>query len=310
MTFTARARPEPGASRTCPRRAGPTRRGPRARRRPPPRRRRGAGGLPGPGAAVFDCEAQRALYNNAIQTELLWRTLRPLERPGRAQTVALQEQHAGLEAVAAPGAQRGENDGLGVPRGSLAPSLCTGAYPPRARFTRRGGAPLSETATRPAPTWVRPAGCCVESSCRPRYLSTKAAGAVSQPRRKPGANCPSRTPPGWQAPGAPIQKRHTQPVYYGKREGRLTAPGGPGPSWMRCRGGSRGPPRLHEPATLKKPRVALCQMLWFERTKSECSGVRGGPSSRYDGPRPLRPGRARSPRPSPPPPPAAAPYCR
>jgi hypothetical protein len=169
MTFTARARPEPGASRTCPRRAGPTRRGPRARRRPPPRRRRGAGGLPGPGAAVFDCEAQRALYNNAIQTELLWRTLRPLERPGRAQTVALQEQHAGLEAVAAPGAQRGENDGLGVPRGSLAPSLCTGAYPPRARFTRRGGAPLSETATRPAPTWVRPAGCCVESSCRPRY---------------------------------------------------------------------------------------------------------------------------------------------
>ena len=27
----------------------------------------------------------------------------------------------------------------------------------------------------------------------------------------------------------PIQNRHTKPIYYSKREGRLTAPGGTGP---------------------------------------------------------------------------------
>ena len=44
-------------------------------------------------------------------------------------------------------------------------------------------------------------------------------------------HCPGRKPPfsAVKRSRAPIQKRHAKASYYGKREGRLTAPGRPGP---------------------------------------------------------------------------------
>jgi hypothetical protein len=51
--------------------------------------------------------------------------------------------------------------------------------------------------------------------------------------------CPGRKPPFWASkrPACPYQKVHTKPIHCGERQGRVTAPGGPGPA--------RSPRRCH-----------------------------------------------------------------
>jgi hypothetical protein len=67
------------------------------------------------------------------------------------------------------------------------------------------------------------------SLAAPALVLDRGDGALRPP-------CPGREPPCWAVKRpAPIHNRHSKPIYYsrmyyGRREGRLTAPGGPGQS--------------------------------------------------------------------------------
>ena len=65
----------------------------------------------------------------------------------------------------------------------------------------------------------------VEVHVRPHAVGVVALDAVQV------AHCPvgpETAVLSCQAPRVPIQTRHAEPIYCGKREGRLTAPGGSG----------------------------------------------------------------------------------
>ena len=79
----------------------------------------------------------------------------------------------------------------------------------------------------------------------PRRIARPTVRRRDRPADEGELDCPPRhRPPFWtvkrpapqtaildgHAPRAPMQTRHTKPIYCGKREGRLAAPGGPGPT--------------------------------------------------------------------------------
>jgi hypothetical protein len=92
------------------------------------------------------------------------------------------------------------------------------------------------------------------------------ASSMRRSSRPNQPHCPRRQPAvfGGYAPRAPVQKPHTKPIHIGKREGRLSAPGRPGPRGRRAPARARA---LPGPETAEKSGYAPCAPIQKPHTK-------------------------------------------